>query len=177
MKVVALSIGRLAMREQHLALLGRVGAAGTLTSPEAMARSSSAWLSAIERSDRLSVPMRLGDRDLLGDPRSDFERDGGEGLDLGLAVHVLAVDALVGREHAQVAQDRLGDLERRRRRRRPRPLGQHQVDPVAREDEAGDAVVDDTGTVTARMPGPSAAARKPRSSGPTSEPWVTAGRR
>eukprot|EP01035_Chromulina_nebulosa_P063690 gene63690-87110_t len=33
-------------------------------------------------------------------------------------------------------------------------------------------VCTDTGTVTARMPGPSAAARKPRSPGLTSMPWV-----
>ena len=44
---------------------------------------------------------------------------------------------------------------------------------VAREHEAGDAGEVFTGTVMARMPGPSAAARKPRSFGPTSEPRVT----
>ena len=85
------------------------------------------------------MPSDLRDGDLLGDARSGFQRDVGEGLDLGLAFFVLAVDALVGGEHAQVADDRLGNLERRAIAAAGDVLGQDHVDPVAREDEAGDA--------------------------------------
>ena len=56
-----------------------------------------------------------------------------------LAVLVARVDALVGGEHAEVAEDRLGNLERRAVAAALDLLGQDDVDPVAREDEAGDA--------------------------------------
>ena len=52
-------------------------------------------------------------------------------------------------------------------------LSQHEIDVIAGEYKTGDAVEALTGTVMARMPGESAAARKPRSCGPTSEPRVT----
>ena len=81
----------------------------------------------------------LRNRDLLGDARSDFERDVGESLDLGLAVIVLVGDALVGGEHAHVADDRFRNLERRAFAAAADRLVEHHVDMVAREDEAGDA--------------------------------------
>ena len=164
-KVVLLSMGRLADREQHLPLLRRVGAVGTLTSPAATARSRSDVLSAIERSDSDSVPRLCATAifSAIFGVTSSVTFD--EGLDDGLAVVVLVGEPLVGGEHADVADDRLGNLERRTVAAARDLLGQHHVDVVAREDEAGDAASAFTGTVMARMPGPSAAARKPRSSG------------
>ena len=67
----------------------RIRCRGHLDSPPAMARSSSALLSAIERSDERQLAERLGDRDLLGDLGRRLERDVGEGLRPGLAVLVL----------------------------------------------------------------------------------------
>ena len=104
-----------------------------------MARSSSALLSAIERSDSDSVPMVCATAifsAILG-VASNVTLE--KVLTIGLAVLVLAVDALVGGEHADVADDRLGGLERRTVAAAGDLLGQDQVDPVAREDEAGDA--------------------------------------
>ena len=83
---------------------------------------------------------RLRDRDLLGDLRRRLERHVGDGLrPRSCRPRRLRVDALVGGEHAQVADDRLGRLERRAVAAAGHRLGQHQVDAVAREDEAGDA--------------------------------------
>ena len=96
-------------------------------------------MSAIERSDSDSEPRLCATAIFSAMLRSDLERDVGEGLDLRLAVVVLLGDALVGGEHAQVADDRLGDLERRAFAATLDRLGQNHVDMVAREDEAGDA--------------------------------------
>ncbi|GAA3250390.1 hypothetical protein GCM10020258_05220 [Sphingomonas yabuuchiae] len=58
-------------------------------------------------------------------------------MDLGLAVlGRLIVGALVGRQHADVAQDRLRHLERRAIAAACDILGQDHVDPVARKHEA-----------------------------------------
>ena len=56
-----------------------------------------------------------------------------------VALLVARVDALVDGEHADVADDRLGDAQRRAVAAALDLLGQDEVDPVAREDEAGDA--------------------------------------
>jgi hypothetical protein len=116
----------------------------------------------------------LRNRDLLGDARRNFDRDVGEGLDLVLPSSFLSVtrwSVASTRTLRMIVSDTLSAGPS------PPPstcLRQHQVDMVAREDEAGDAGRRTfTGTVMARMPAPSAAARKPRSCGPTSEPRVT----
>ena len=113
--------------------------AGTLTSPAATARSSSAVLSAIERSDRRSVPIVWATAIFSAIRGVASNVTVAKVLTCGLAVLVLAVDALVGGEHAHVADDRFGDLERRAVAAAGDVLGQDHVDPVAREDEAGDA--------------------------------------
>ncbi len=80
---------------------------------------------------------RARDGDLFGHLGRRLQRDGGIGADLGLAVlaHDI-VGALVGGEHADVAHDRFGHLQRRTVATAGNRLRQDQVDPVARKDEA-----------------------------------------
>ena len=78
-------------------------------------------------------------RDLLGDLGRRFERHRRHGLGDLVAALVARVEALVDGEHADVADDRLGDAQRRTVAAARDLLGQDEVDPVAREDEAGDA--------------------------------------
>src|SRR5205085_9169874 len=81
----------------------------------------------------------LRDRDLLGDLGRRLEGDGGHGLGDLVARLVARVEPLVDREHADVADDRLGGAQGRPVAAARDLLGEDQVDPVAREDEAGDA--------------------------------------
>jgi hypothetical protein len=73
-------------------------------------------LSAIAAQRQAERADGLGDRDLLGDARGHFQRHGAERADHGLAVLDFGFGRLVGGEDAQVAQDRLGGLQRLRRR-------------------------------------------------------------
>ncbi len=88
------------------------------------------------------LPHGLRDGDLFGDLGRRLDRDVRIGGDDGVALVVgLLVGLLVGGEHAQIAQDRLRSLERRAIAAAGNRLGQHQVDAVAREDEAGDGAL------------------------------------
>ena len=79
----------------------------------------------------------------------------------------LGVELLIDADHANVLQYRsalCGWVAPPAGRQR---VGDQDVDLVAREDKARDAEVAVTGTETARMPGASTAARKPRLPGET----------
>ena len=81
----------------------------------------------------------LGDRDLLGDLGSRLERHRGDGLGDLVARLVARIEALVDGEDADVADDGLGGAQRRTVAAAGHFLGEDEIDPVAREDEAGDA--------------------------------------
>ena len=100
--------------EQHLPLLRRIGSGRDLDlAGRDRTLELGAVLSAIERSDSDSVP-RLWATAIFSAIRGVTSKVTLEKvLDLGLAVFVLLADPLVGGEHADVADDRFGDLERR----------------------------------------------------------------
>jgi hypothetical protein len=158
-KVEALSDGFDAISSSILRSAAGSVPSGTVTSPEAIARSSSAVLSAIERSDRESWPIVCATAIFSEIFGVRLERDRSRCLDLGLAFGVLGAGALVGGKHADVADDGLGDLERLAFAAAGPFLGEDDVHPVAREDEAGDAAGRRDADRHGPHPGPSAAAR------------------
>src|SRR4029079_452086 len=125
--------------EEHLLLVSRIGPRRDLDVPSGNRPLEVRRVVGNRAQRQRQRTDALRDRDLLGDARSDFERDVGEGLHLGLAVVILFGDALVGREHAQVADDRLRDLEGRAVAAAADRLRENHVDMVTRENEAGDA--------------------------------------
>ena len=102
------SIGRLATASSIWRSCAGFMPCGTLTSPAAIARSSSAELSAIERSERVSVAEALRDGDLSAIFGVTSKVTLEKVLTTVLAVFTLAVDTLVGRENAHVPDDGLG---------------------------------------------------------------------
>ena len=96
-------------------------------------------LSASERSDSDSWPIVCATAIFSAIFGRRLERHRGDGLGDLVAALVARVEALVDGEHADVADDRLGGAQRRAVAAARDLLGQDEVDPVAREDEAGDA--------------------------------------
>ena len=134
-----MSIGRLAICEQHLPLGARIGIFRHLD----LAGGDRALQLGIVVGERPQRQRQLADglrdRDLLGDLRRRLEGDRGDGLGDLIARFVARVEALVDGEDADVADDRLGGAQRRAVAAARDLLGQDEVDAVAREDEAGDA--------------------------------------
>ena len=172
-KVVLLSIGRLATASSICFSCAGLALAGTLTSPAATARSSSAVLSAIERSDSDSVPRLCA--------TAIFSAIFGVTSKVTLAkvlTSVLPSSSLSVMRWSVASTRMLRTIVSETLSGGPSPppstcwvstrstWSPGKTKPATPVDAF-------TGTVTARMPGPSAAARKPRSCGPTSEPRVT----
>ena len=134
-----MSIGRLAMASSICRSARGSAFSGTVTSPEAMARSSSALLSASERSDSESWPIVCA--------TAIFSAI------LGVASNVtvatvwatwLPLSSRALRRWSTASTRMLRTIVSEARSGGPSPppvdlLGQDEVDPVAREDEAGDA--------------------------------------
>ena len=172
-KVVLPSIGRFIAAFSALSSSALLAPAGRLTAPLAIALSSSAWLSASERRARLSVPM-VCETWIFSAMRGVTSMV--TLCELWTTVLPLTISVSVDWSVASTRRLRSTVSVVLSGAPPPSPL----TDWVSIRStwspgkmKPATPVLSETGMVTARIPGPSAAARKPRSCGATSAPLVS----